>query len=46
MPETKTRLDGIGAELTAMSQAQFAQFHAAEFTRFGEVIRKNNIKLD
>jgi tripartite-type tricarboxylate transporter receptor subunit TctC len=46
MPETRTRLDGIGAELTPMTQAQFAQFHTSEFTRFGEVIRKNNIKLD
>lgn len=46
MPETKTRLDAIGAEITPMTQAQFAQFHAAEYKRFGEVIQKNQIKLD
>jgi len=46
MPETKTRLDAIGAEITPMTQAQFAQFHAAEFKRYGEVIRKNNIRVD
>ncbi|WP_369656415.1 Bug family tripartite tricarboxylate transporter substrate binding protein [Variovorax sp. V213] len=46
MPETKTRLDAIGAEITPMTQAQFAQFHAAEYRRFGEVIKKNHIKLD
>jgi tripartite-type tricarboxylate transporter receptor subunit TctC len=46
MPETKTRLEAIGAEITPMTQAQFAQFHAAEYKRFGEVIKKNNIRLD
>lgn len=46
MPETKLRLDGIGAEITAMSQAKFLEFHNAEFQRFGEIIRKKNIKLD
>ncbi|MBI2771423.1 MAG: tripartite tricarboxylate transporter substrate binding protein [Burkholderiales bacterium] len=46
MPETKTRLDGIGAEITPMTQAQFLAFHNAEFQRFGELIRKKNIKID
>ena len=46
MPETRTRLDAVGAEITPMSQAQFAQFHAAEYKRFGEVIKKNRIRLD
>ncbi|MBT2334158.1 tripartite tricarboxylate transporter substrate binding protein [Variovorax paradoxus] len=46
MPETKTRLDAIGAEITPMTQGQFAQFHAAEYKRFGEVIKKNHIRLD
>jgi len=45
MPETRTRLDAIGAEITPMTQAQFAQFHAAEYRRFGEVIKKNHIRL-
>lgn len=46
MPETKTRLDAIGAEITPMSQAQFADFHAAEFKRFGDLIKKNDIRLE
>ena len=46
MPETRTRLEAIGAEITPMTQAQFAQFHAAEYRRFGEVIKKNHIRLD
>ncbi len=46
MPETKTRLDGIGADITLMTQAQFAAFHTAEFQRFGSLIAKKNIKLD
>ncbi|WP_405547008.1 Bug family tripartite tricarboxylate transporter substrate binding protein [Variovorax paradoxus] len=46
MPETQTRLQAIGAETAPMTQAQFAQFHAAEYKRFGEVIKKNNIRLD
>ena len=45
-PETKTRLDAIGAEITPMSQAQFAQFHAAEYKRFGDIIKKNNIRME
>jgi tripartite-type tricarboxylate transporter receptor subunit TctC len=46
MPETKTRLEAIGAEITPMTQAQFAAFHAAEYKRFGEIIKKNDIRLD
>lgn len=46
MPETRTRLEAVGAELTPMSQADFIAFHNAEYKRFGEIIRKNNIKLD
>jgi tripartite-type tricarboxylate transporter receptor subunit TctC len=46
MPETKARLDGIGADIAPMSQAQFATFHMAEFQRFGDLIAKKNIKLD
>jgi tripartite-type tricarboxylate transporter receptor subunit TctC len=45
MPETRKRLDAIGAEITPMTQAQFAQFHNAENKRYGELIQKN-IKLD
>ena len=46
MPETKTRLDAIGAEITPMTQAQFADYHAAEYKRFGEIIKKNSIRMD
>ncbi len=46
MPETQTRLSAIGADLTPMSQAQFLAFHNAENQRYGDLIRKKNIKLD
>lgn len=46
MPETQTRLGAIGADLTPMTQAQFAQFHATENKRYGDLIAKKNIKLD
>jgi tripartite-type tricarboxylate transporter receptor subunit TctC len=46
MPETKARLEAVGADLVPMSQADFIAFHNAEFKRFGDIIRKNNIKLD
>lgn len=46
MPETQTRLGAIGADLTPMSQAQFAQFHTAENKRYGDLIARKNIKLD
>jgi tripartite-type tricarboxylate transporter receptor subunit TctC len=46
LPETKARLEAIGAEITPMSQAQFADFHAAEYKRFGDIIKKNNIRTD
>lgn len=46
MPETQTRLGAIGADLTPMTQAQFAQFHTDENKRYGDLIRKKNIKLE
>jgi len=46
MPETKARLDAIGAEIAPMTQAQFAEYHAAEYKRFGEIIKKNHIRMD
>ena len=46
MAETRTRLEAVGADLRPMSQADFAAFHLAEYKRFGDIIRKNNIKLD
>ncbi len=46
LPETRTRMEAIGAELRPMSQAEFAAFHTAEYQRFGDIIRKNHIKID
>ncbi|SEA00027.1 Bug family tripartite tricarboxylate transporter substrate binding protein [Acidovorax soli] len=46
MPETRTRLEAVGAELAPMAQADFISFHNAEYKRFGDIIRKNNIKID
>ncbi|BDT69279.1 hypothetical protein os1_34690 [Comamonadaceae bacterium OS-1] len=46
MPETLARLDGIGAEVTPMAQARFQEFHNAEYQRFGDLIKRKNIKLD
>jgi len=46
MPETQKRLHAVGAELTSMSQADFAAFHLAEYQRFGDIIRKNHISIE
>ncbi len=46
MPETKARLEPVGAEIRAMSQADFITFHMAEYKRFGDIIRKNNITIE
>jgi tripartite-type tricarboxylate transporter receptor subunit TctC len=46
MPETQARLLAIGADLTPMTQAQFAQFHTDENKRYGDLIARKNIKLD
>jgi tripartite-type tricarboxylate transporter receptor subunit TctC len=46
MPETQSRLGAIGADLTPMTQGQFAAFHTAENNRYGDLIAKKNIKLD
>lgn len=45
-PETQTRLGAIGADLTPMTQAQFAQFHTDENKRYGDLIAKKNIKQE
>lgn len=46
MPETKTRLEAVGAEVQPMSQADFIAFQNAEYQRYGDIIRKNNIRID
>ena len=45
-PETRTRLDAIGAEITPMTQAQFAAFHDAENKRYAELTKRRGIKVD
>jgi len=46
LPDTKARLDAIGAETTPMTQAQFIAFHEAENQRYAGIIKKRGIKGD
>ncbi len=46
MPETRKRLEAIGADITPMTQAQFIQFHQAENQRYAAVIKKNHISVE
>ncbi|MEH3086983.1 MAG: tripartite tricarboxylate transporter substrate binding protein [Xylophilus ampelinus] len=46
MPETKTRLEAVGAELSPMTQPDFAKFQQREFQRYGALIQKNGIKVN
>lgn len=46
MPETQARLTAIGAELTPMTPEAFKAFHDAENKRYGELIRRKNIKQE
>jgi tripartite-type tricarboxylate transporter receptor subunit TctC len=46
LPDTRTRLEAIGAEIGAMTQQQFIDFNRAELARYGAVIKKNDIRLD
>lgn len=46
LPETQTRLLAIGADITPMSQQQFAAFHKAENQRYAGIIKKNNISVE
>ena len=46
MPETQARLSSIGADLTPMTPEAFRAFHDAENKRYGELIRRKNIKID
>lgn len=45
-PDTRARLEAIGADITPMSQAQFLAFHEAEYKRYGDLIRRKNITLE
>ena len=46
LPETRARLEAIGADITPMTQAQFASFHAAENKRYAELIKRRGIKVE
>jgi tripartite-type tricarboxylate transporter receptor subunit TctC len=46
LSDTKARLDAVGADITPMTQAQFASFHDAENKRYAALIQKRGIKLD
>lgn len=46
MPETQSRLQAVGAEVQPMSQAAFVKFQDAEYRRFGDIIRKNDIHIN
>lgn len=46
MPETQARLSAIGADLIPMTPEAFQAFHTAENKRYGDLIRRKNIKLD
>jgi tripartite-type tricarboxylate transporter receptor subunit TctC len=46
LPETRARLETIGAEISPMTQAEFMTFHNVENKRYAELITKRGIKLD
>lgn len=45
-PEVKERLAGLGADFSPNSPKDFDQFIRAEITRWGDVIRRANLKVD
>jgi tripartite-type tricarboxylate transporter receptor subunit TctC len=45
-PDTRARLEAIGAEIGTMTQQQFIDFNKSELARYGAVIKKNDIHLD
>ncbi len=46
MPDIQTKLKGLGGEPGNITPDQFAQMNRQEFTRFGDLIKKANIKLE
>lgn len=46
MPDIQAKLKGLGGEPGNISPDQFAQMNRQEFTRFGDLIKKANIKLE
>lgn len=45
-PAVKTRLEGLGLEITPSSPAAMAQYAAAERAKWGPVIKASNIRVD
>jgi tripartite-type tricarboxylate transporter receptor subunit TctC len=46
MPDIQTKLKGLGGEPSTLTPEQFAQMNRQEFDRFGDLIKKANIKLE
>ena len=46
LSETRARLETIGADITPMTQSQFASFHNAENKRYAELIKRRGIKVE
>jgi tripartite-type tricarboxylate transporter receptor subunit TctC len=46
MPDIQAKLKGLGGEPGNITPEQFAQMNRQEFTRFGDLIKKANIKLE
>ena len=46
LPETRTRLEAIGGDVTPMTQAQFIAFHESENKRYAELIKRRGIRLE
>jgi tripartite-type tricarboxylate transporter receptor subunit TctC len=46
MPDIQARLKGLGGEPGNLTPDQFAQYNRKEFERFGELIKRANIKLE
>jgi tripartite-type tricarboxylate transporter receptor subunit TctC len=46
LPDTKARLEAIGAEIGSMTQQQFIDFNKTELLRYGAVIKKNDIRVE
>ena len=45
LSDTRARLQAIGADVSPMSQEQFARFHQAENQRYAAIIKKNHISV-
>lgn len=46
MPDIQAKLKGLGGETGSISPEQFSQLNRQEFDRFGDLIKKANIKLE